>query len=267
MRTSTIVSIILILTLTGCKHSRSSIDKKQLNVLFIICDDLNDYQGVFGGNPQVQTPHIDALAQISTQFSNAHSNVPLCSPSRNSLFTGIYPYHSKDFGWTPHYKNPLLKEQKTFVELFKENGYLTLGSGKLLHKDVKKIWDEWGVDRRLNYGPHASNGENICGHPSVPKVFRSINIVDGSFAPLSDIPTIINAKGEKIKTGWTYGKKSFRYVNDGDRDLMPDEMHAQWAAKKIKELELKEDDQPFFMGIGFVIVHRVMVYQVTSVIV
>ncbi|MEC7608576.1 MAG: hypothetical protein VX964_00240, partial [Verrucomicrobiota bacterium] len=32
------------------------------NVLLIICDDLNFFEVVFGGNPQAQTPHMDALA-------------------------------------------------------------------------------------------------------------------------------------------------------------------------------------------------------------
>lgn len=250
-----IVTFLCLFSLVSCRQVTKPIELKQPNVLFIICDDLNDYQGAFGGHVNAHTPHIDALAKSSTQFANAHTNVPVCSPSRNSLFTGIYPHHSKDFGWTPHYKNPILKRQKTFVELFKENGYLTLGSGKLLHKDVNKIWDDWGVDRRLNYGPHAFNGEKMCGHPSVPEAFRQINIVDGSFAPLSDIPTFTDANNETIETGWTYGKAPFRYVNDNNRDLMPDEMHAQWATQKIRELEQRQNDQPFFMGIGFVNPH------------
>jgi hypothetical protein len=39
--------------------------KKQVkpNVLFIICDDLNDYQGVFGGHPQSKTPNIKTVAR------------------------------------------------------------------------------------------------------------------------------------------------------------------------------------------------------------
>jgi len=36
---------------------------------------------------------------------------------------------------------------------------------------------------------------------------------------------------------------------------MPDELHANWAVKKFKELEQKEDEQPFFMGVGFVKPH------------
>jgi iduronate 2-sulfatase len=67
------------------------------NILLIMVDDLNDYQGAFGGHPQALTPNIDRLAETGTRFKNAHTNVPVCSPSRNSLFTGVYPHKSRDF--------------------------------------------------------------------------------------------------------------------------------------------------------------------------
>lgn len=230
------------------------------NVLLIMVDDLNDYQGFFGGHPQAQTPNIDQLASSGTAFTNAQTNVPVCSPSRNSMFTGIYPHNSRDFGWTPHFKHAVLKNHKTFIELFNDNGYQTLGTGKLLHKNVKKYWSQWGVPEGINYGPHAysgvdEKGKRIMGHSSVPEPFRSINVVDGSFASFADTPSIINEDGSITETGWTYGNKPFRYINDNDRDLMPDEQHAQWVAKKIKELEADTNQKPFFMGVGFVNPH------------
>lgn len=230
-------------------------ETSKYNVLFIICDDLNDYQGSFGGHPDARTPNIDRLADMGTQFVNAHTNVPLSQPSRNSLFTGVYPHSSRDFGWTPHFSNDLLKDSKTFIQVFRENGYKTMGSGKLLHADVPSLWDEWGVVRGINYGPSASDGKNITGHPSVPEVFREVNIVDGSFAPLSDIPTYVDKDGNVTTGKWVLGKKDFKYVNDDERDLMPDEQHVAWAARKLKEMDESENDKPFFMGVGLVKPH------------
>ena len=227
------------------------------NVLLIMVDDLNDYQGAFGGHPQALTPNIDRLAETGTRFNNAHTNVPVCSPSRNSLFTGIYPHKSRDFGWTPHFKQHVLKNHKTFIELFKENGYKTFGTGKLLHTNMRSYWDAWGVPEHINYGPHAysgidKKGKRLMGHSSVPEPFRSINVVDGSFAPLSDTPSIIDSLGNRIETGWTYGKKAYRYKSDEDRDLMPDEQHALWVAEKLSSYKA---NAPFFMGVGFVNPH------------
>ena len=96
---------------------------EQPNVLLIMADDLNDYIGAFGGHPDVKTPNMDRLAASGVQFSNAHTNVPVCQPSRNSLFTGVYPHDSGDFGWTPMSKQPVLKHNKTMMEYFVENGY------------------------------------------------------------------------------------------------------------------------------------------------
>lgn len=227
------------------------------NVVFIICDDLNDYEGVFGGHPQVKTPNIDKLSKSGVTFTNAHSNCPVCSPSRNSLFTGVYPLQSKDFGWTKHFQQPVLKNNFTLMEYFKNNGYHVMGSGKLLHVNKTEYWDEWGVDIN-NYGPVAFNGIEPVGHPSVPEPYRSIGAIDGSFAPLSDVPTFPDSISKGNKTGWLYtnGKDDFLdYTDENNRDLMPDEMHAQWAAKRIKEMEAENSDQPFFMGIGFVRPH------------
>lgn len=36
---------------------------KGYNVLFVAVDDLNDWVGCFGGNPQAITPHMDKLAK------------------------------------------------------------------------------------------------------------------------------------------------------------------------------------------------------------
>lgn len=230
---------------------------KNPNVVFIIVDDLNDYEGAFGGHPQVKTPNIDKLAKSGVSFTNAHSNCPVCAPSRNSLFTGVYPFNSGDFGWTALKDQPVLKNNKTLMELFSENGYHVMGSGKLLHHHRKDMWDEWGVDIN-NYGPIAFNGVEPVGHPSVPEPYRSIGPIDGSFAPLSDVPAFPDSISKGNKTGWLYtkGKNDFLdYVDENNRGLMPDEMHAEWAARRINEMGAHSSEQPFFMGIGFVRPH------------
>ena len=259
MRTNIKIKILTFLTMClGYSKSWSqNATLKQPNVLFIICDDLNDYQGVFGGHPQAITPNIDKLAASGVRFINAQSNVPVCSPSRNSLITGVYPHASKDYGWTNLKKQPVLKNNKTLIRYFKENGYYTLGTGKIIHGNVNDDFDEWGNKPKHNYGPFYYNGKKTSVNPSVPSPYRSIGPIDGSYGRLSEGGI---SEGKRGEIGWIYGwdNKPLRYVNDNDRDLLQDELHAQWAVNKLKELEMQDTHKPFFMGIGFVRPHTPM---------
>ncbi len=257
MRIHNIALFVLLLLLIGCKQSSSNTDVQRPNVLFIMCDDLNDYQGAFGGHPQAYTPNIDKLAASGVRFINAQTNIGLCNPSRNSLFTGVYPHQSRNFGLDKLSTQKLFKNNKTIMEQFSETGYYVMGSGKLLHSNQKNLWDEWGVQIN-NYGPFAYDGDKQVGHPSVPQPFRSIGDIDGSYAPLSDIPIFNEEEIRGDNAGWAYSGregKTFKYVDETMRDLLPDELHAQWAAKRIKEMDAQEAGQPFFMGIGFVRPH------------
>ena len=199
------------------------------NVLLIVIDDLNDYQACFGGHPQARTPNIDKLALSGVRFTNAHTNIGLCNPSRNSLFTGIYPHQSRNFGIDRSTANALFKNNKTLMELFSENAYYVMGSGKLLHSNHPELWDEWGVEVN-NYGPFAYNGKTQVGHPSVPLPFRSIGDIDGSYAPLSEVPVFQEGETKGENAGWVYSGRDgipFKYVDEHNRDLTPDELHAQ----------------------------------------
>ena len=107
---------------------------KKPNVVFIMCDDLNDYQGIFGGHPQAKTPNIDRLAKSGVLFTNAHCQAPICNPSRVSLLTGVRPSTSGVYALNqPLRKAPALKSATTIPAQFKASGYYVLGRGKIYH--------------------------------------------------------------------------------------------------------------------------------------
>ncbi len=251
-----LVFVLAMLACTSEAFAGSDVATEPPSIVFIIVDDLNDYIGHYGGHPQAITPNIDSLAESGVAFTNAHTNAPVCQTARNSLFTGVYPHDSRDFGWTPRKQHAVLKNNKTFLHLLREGGYRLLGTGKLLHRNDQALWDEWGEPERFNYGPHAFNGTKIAPHPDVPQPFRDINIVDGSFAPLSDIPDFPDSE-PGTSPGWGYRgpDEIFRYVSDDDRDLMPDEKHADWAVSMIEQLDNDKRTEPFFLAIGFVKPH------------
>jgi arylsulfatase A-like enzyme len=62
------------------------------NLLLILNDQhRRDAVGAYG-NRLIRTPHLDALAQRSVLFEAAYVTQPLCTPSRASLLTGLYPH-------------------------------------------------------------------------------------------------------------------------------------------------------------------------------
>src|SRR6266853_577591 len=89
------------------------------NVLFIAIDDQNDWIGCLGGHPQVKTPNIDRLAKRGTLFTNAHTQAPLCNPSRSSLLTGLRPSSTGIYGLQPGIREvEALKDHVTLPQYF-----------------------------------------------------------------------------------------------------------------------------------------------------
>jgi len=231
---------------------------KRPNVVMIVIDDLNDYVTHMGGHPQAKTPHMAALAKSGVHFRRAYSNNPVCAPSRGSLFTGIYPHTSRMIHFGKWFENPVLINSKTIPEYFRANGYHTMGTGKLLHHYRPHVWEQSG--HRANYGPFAYDGKKKVGHPSVPEPFRSIGFVDGSFAPTSDVPSVPATADAPGYTGWLdtpnwKTQRPWRYVSETDRDLLPDERCAKWAADRLAAFGKQKQGKPFFLGVGFIRPH------------
>jgi N-acetylglucosamine-6-sulfatase len=137
------------------------------NVLFILCDDLRPDALGSGGSRWVRTPHIDALARGGVRFANTFCTTSLCSPSRASIFTGLYAHrHGVRDNFTelpaalPHWAGRL-----------RESGYATAYVGKwhmgenndaprpgfdwfVTHKGQGKYFDtEWSVNGERRESP------------------------------------------------------------------------------------------------------------------
>ncbi len=63
----------------------------QPNVLVIMSDQHNATVMGCAGDPLVETPHLDALAERGVVLSNTYCQSPLCAPSRMSFLTGMLP--------------------------------------------------------------------------------------------------------------------------------------------------------------------------------
>jgi uncharacterized sulfatase len=91
----------------------------KLNVVFIVCDDLNNNLGCYG-HPVVQSPCIDRLAEQGVRFDRAYCQNPFCNPSRTSFLSRRRPGSSlNEAVWMPNY--------------FHSHGYFTAAVGKVAH--------------------------------------------------------------------------------------------------------------------------------------
>lgn len=116
------------------------------NVLFLMVDDMRDWTGYLDGyEARVYTPNIDRLASQGIAFTNAHTAASISCPSRNAIFTGKRPsttgLYNNDQWW-----KAVLPEEVTMPQYFKENGYRSVGIGKIFHhtpgNNPPCCWDE-----------------------------------------------------------------------------------------------------------------------------
>ena len=107
------VTITLLSVLAFSISSLAQTSPEKPNILFIICDDLNDFIGCYGGHPQAKTPNMDRLAERGVLFENAAVQIPVCLPSRSSMIYGLYPQKNQYFDTlTPLFtQGPYVKER------------------------------------------------------------------------------------------------------------------------------------------------------------
>ena len=82
----------------------------------------------------LRTPHLEAFAERSVVFTDAHAPASMCSSTRYSLLTGRFAHRAylKNQGWLPHGPNtPMIqRELSTLPEMLQRSGYTTTGIGK-----------------------------------------------------------------------------------------------------------------------------------------
>ena len=192
---------------------------KKQNILFISIDDFRPKISSYGETKMI-TPNIDKLASEGLQFNNAYTNIAVCGASRASLMTGIRPSLNRfnDFSTRAQVDTP---QAISLNQLFMDNGYETISYGKIYHHsdDFQQHWSE------KDKGQIQSDFQD-------PKSIERVNNAE---------------KGE-------YGNKNLTYeYPDVDDYAYNDGKITQNAIYKLKVL--KEDDQPFFMAIGYVSPH------------
>ena len=87
-----LLCILFAVYLSVARANRSS---KPPHILFLLADDLGWSDVGFHGS-KIKTPNIDKLASEGVILDNYYV-LPICTPTRSALMTGMYPIHTGEF--------------------------------------------------------------------------------------------------------------------------------------------------------------------------
>lgn len=121
------------------------------------------------GNP-AKLPNLQDFAKSATNYVNAFTSVPLCTPARGSLFTGKWPHQNGTMdnvqGNSFYPFGKLHPDQPTYLEALAKDGYNVvfvgkwhLGDGSLADRGIKCVMSDGGAEHlgsnpsRHDYAP------------------------------------------------------------------------------------------------------------------
>ena len=166
------------LLLTTCIESKdgNSISEKRPNVVFILADDVGYGDLQCYGNPYIETPVLNTLAQEGVMFTNYYSPSPLCAPARAALLTGRYNHRTGAIDVSSNRGiDRIALSEKTFGDYFRHAGYSTALIGK---------WHNGLYNS--DYLPHNRGFDLFYGFPNGNQNYWKWNLIRNGINESSD---------------------------------------------------------------------------------
>ncbi|MDZ7607602.1 MAG: sulfatase-like hydrolase/transferase [Cyclobacteriaceae bacterium] len=186
------------------------------NILLILTDDQGYYDVGACGAKDLLTPNIDKLFSQGMQFTNFYANSSVCSPTRASINTGLYPDRAgvpgvirtqKQNSWG--YLNP---DVVTLADQLKSAGYHTALIGKW-HLGLEK--------------------------PNIPTM-RGYEFFKGFL-------------GDMMDDYYTHTRHGNNYMRENEKEIQPQghatDLFSKWAVEFIKAQA--ESKKPFFLQLAY----------------
>ena len=248
------------------------------NVLFVVFDDLNDWTGPTKGHPQALTPALDSIAARGTNFRSAHTQAPLCNPSRASFLTGLRPTTTGVYALEPSVRTalanyPQLRDHVTLPGYFTQQGYRTITIGKIFHtlepENRPREFETWVPSGRGNrpekrlaggdqggtlvdWGPFPDRDEDVNDYKLADLAIDQIKNVPRDkpfFLALGfSLPHVPVYAPQKWFDRIPAGKAILPPIKHGDRDDTPEFswfLHWKLPEPRLSWYEKFQEEEPF----------------------
>ena len=236
------------------KKSGAQTTGRKPNLLFILADDHAGYVLGADGNRQARTPNLDRFASEGTRFAANYCNAPVCTPSRQCIFTGQYPHSA---GVTV-LSTPLADEKPTLAKQLSASGYQTAIFGKMhfnkpgtpgLH-GFDHAWTEDVVNRTWtqDIGPLSPLPEGIA--------------TTASFGAGPNFTAARKDNTPSAEPPWLEGARRTWNARDLPFPQMDAKMRGTWQVEKAFEWAKEHKDGPFAMWLSFLEPHQPFIYPI-----
>lgn len=228
------LSISLLLGLLLIQTVSSQEESSKPNVLLIMVDDLKPNLGAYGDTLAI-SPNIDELAGEGMRFNNAYSNQAVCGPSRYNILMGSRSTSTGLYNFGKEFRD-VIPDAVTLPQHFMKAGYHTESMGKVFHIGHGNTNDEasWSIphfkEKVIEYVDPESTGRELTREEAF---FENTRLYLEDTPPTRELP-----RGAAWESP------------DVLDDAYADARVANHAINRLRKLS-KDQDQPFFMAIGF----------------
>ncbi|MGW8316713.1 MAG: arylsulfatase [Bacteroidales bacterium] len=197
------------------------------NIVLICADDLGwSDLGCYGS--EIETPHIDRLAEQGIRFTQFY-NTSKCFPSRSCLLTGVYAQQN---GYADDYNLPL-QHAVTLGEVLKEAGYITLWSGK-----------HHGLENPVTLGFDHYYGlkDGACNHFN-----------PGDQRPGEGMPARKGPPGNKRVRAWCIEDQLYEPYTSEEKDFYTTDYFTDRALEWLERY--RDNKHPIFLYLAYTVPH------------
>ncbi|MDQ8182918.1 arylsulfatase [Pelagicoccus sp. SDUM812005] len=247
-----ILSAVFAVGLVQAAIGKQSALERKPNIVLILADDLG-YGDISCYNPEskIETPRIDALAARGLQFTDAHTNSSVCTPTRYGILTGRYSWRTrlKETVLYGYDKALIPPERLTVASFLQDQGYETACIGKW-HLG----WDWANVDagaENIDFSQPIANGPTSVGFDSFYGIVGSLSMPPYVWVR-DDMPTMVPSgrTSSTVKQSiWLEGEISEDFVHEQVLPQIQDEAVAFIEAKAHEE-------EPFFLYLPLTAPHN-----------